>query len=115
MKKYIIIAGCVAFSLRTNAQTDSAKLKLVELNNKMAKRVGDSLNLTLNAVDSIRIINKDLSEKKMTIWRTGLDSKTLQREIQAVENTRDSLYKAVLSQSLYFEYMRRKNEIISNN
>jgi hypothetical protein len=115
MKKYIIIAACVTFGLRTNAQTDSAKVKLAELNNKMAKRVGDSLNLTLNAVDSIRIINKGLAEKKVVIWRTGLDSKTLQREIQAVENMRDSLYKTVLSQSLYFEYMRRKNEIISNN
>ena len=90
---------------------DSADL----LAEKIANRMRDSLGLTVSIRDSIFVINKQInSEKKEKMTSSG-DYETVRKQIQQIENKRDSLYQAVLPTEKFLLYKQKKALLIRND
>ena len=82
----------------------------VQLSQKIAARLQDSLHLTSVQKDSIYAVNNRIHERKMQYRKqyagSGIDSIT--HFLQITENSRDSLYKAVLTTEHRDLYIQKK-------
>jgi len=109
----IIFCACLLFgSLSLNAQsTVSPGVKIAE---NIAGKMKDTLGLSNSQRDSIYAINIALHEKKMAAWQQNLASDALRRQLQIIENTRDSLYQRILNEPQFFLYRQKKNRLIAN-
>jgi hypothetical protein len=111
--KFIIIALLIIISVnKTFAQLSPAE----QLSQKIATRLQDSLNLTSAQKDSIYAINNRIYEQKVQCRKQYVDSGKylLTHCIQITENSRDSLYKAVLSPEQMELYNQKKRNLIGN-
>jgi len=98
-------------SVAVSGQTNTAE----EIANKIAWKMKDSLQLTDSQRTQIYQINMQISQQKanMRSLYTSIDS--LRMKIQLVENTRDGLYHAVLSDEKFFLYQQKKRNLVNNN
>lgn len=82
---------------------------------KMARRMKDSLGLSTTEQQQLYIINLQLYNKKNELWSKYSNEDSLFIHTQKIEDTRDSLYKAVLINDKYLLYKQKKRLLISNN
>jgi hypothetical protein len=75
--------------------------------------MSDSLKVSVGQEKKIYQVNILLSNQKDSVRKMNLDPVQLQRRIQAVENTRDSMYRDVLNTGQYEKYRRLKASLIS--
>jgi uncharacterized coiled-coil protein SlyX len=80
---------------------------------RIADSMSDSLKLSVGQEKKIYEVNLLLSDKKDSVRKLSLDVNQLQRRMQAIENTRDSLYRIVLNSGQYDKYLRLKGSLIS--
>ena len=82
---------------------------------KVAVRMKDSLQLSVQQKDQIYHVNLLLHAAMMSKWQqyTAIDS--VRKHVQRIENTRDSLYRPVLSQEQYALYLSKKKNLLNNN
>jgi len=87
-----------------------------EIADKIAKKMKDSLQLTTAVQSQLYNVNLQLHGQKMAVRQQyAASSDTLTMMIQRVENTRDSLYRAVLQdEDKYLLYKQKKRNLISN-
>jgi len=78
---------------------------------KMAKQMQDSLGLTSVTTSRLAAINRELSRAKQASWSIA-DRDSLGRKLQMIENSRDSLYRTVLTASEYTRYKANKRMYI---
>lgn len=112
MRIFFLILFVSAIPLAGKTQTTAYE----RIANKIATRLKDSLQLSPGAKDSLYDINLLLHLRKMEIRRryTGTDSLTFYT--QRVENTRDSLYHRVITDSLKYNlYKQKKRKLVTNN
>jgi hypothetical protein len=109
----IIIAGIILISFnKTHAQTSAPA---VELAQKIAKKMKDSLNLNGNQRSQVYAINLQLHNQKQLIRQQNSNPDSLSRKIQRVEKMRDSLYRPVLGEPKYQLYLQKKRNLVNNN
>jgi hypothetical protein len=120
MKQKIILLALVTIGCFTgaNAQNNQSipDYNGNQIAKKVAKKIADTLNLPSAKRKQIEDINLQLHQQKMTA-RTqyaGQDS-VLRIRIQAVENTRDSLYKPVIGDALFLLYKQKKRNLLVIN
>lgn len=82
---------------------------------KIAQKMKDSLSLTATQKDSLYNINLLLHSRKAAAWQQYADSDSLQIVIQRIENTRDSLYRPILTSSQFDVYRVKKRNLVNNN
>ncbi|MBC7383683.1 MAG: hypothetical protein H7296_11945 [Bacteroidia bacterium] len=75
----------------------------------------DSLALTVIQTQSVYTINLNLDTKKMEARTVSTDRIIVGQAIQAVEKTRDSLYRMGLTTQQYELYLQKKKNIVKNN
>lgn len=77
----------------------------------------DTLGLTTQQRDSIYIINMRIHTRKMQYWKQYANSEgdPITYFLQITENTRDSLYRAVLTPDQMILYRRKKLNLLFNN
>jgi threonine aldolase len=110
--KIVIILFIFSFlSAATYAQSDHA----TQLANKIAQKMKDSLGLTGQQKNSIVDISMNLHEQKSLARQQHHGSDSLRYFLQRIENTRDTLYSAVLSQQQYLLYKQKKRNLVNNN
>lgn len=78
----------------------------------IAKGMMDSLNLSEKQRLKIYQVNLHLHSQKMQMREKYGTTDSLSKKIQQVENTRDSLYKAVLPAGIYLQYKTKKKTLI---
>lgn len=111
MKKILgLVLVSVLFSVGAEAQVTNAQFA-----QKIAQRMKDSLQLTQQQQTTVYTINLELAEKKQQVRQQTTQQDTLRMNIQKVENMRDSLYKAVLTNEQYLLYRQKKRNLINNN
>ena len=110
MKKIFILLFLVTAAVVTKGQSPVAD----SLAQKMSFKMKDSLGLTEGQRVQLYQLNLQLHEIKSGKRQlyTGTDS--LQIHIQWVENTRDSLYRSVLTQEQHVLYLQKKTNLINN-
>ena len=118
--KILVVFGCCFFSLSLSAQSqiNSRSQKTADKNGDrlaqyMAEKMKDSLRLTQQQAKSIYDINMKIHEQKMNARRLNKRMDLLTREIQKIENTRDSLYLKIISAGNLERYKEKKSKIVS--
>ena len=110
MKCLLILFALLSFSF-ANGQSSPA----TQVATKVSQKMKDSLLLTDAQKDLVYEINMQLHFQKANVWGQSLSDSIRRVEIQKVENTRDSLYKPVLSEQQYQQYKQMKRNLVSNN
>jgi hypothetical protein len=80
---------------------------------KMADKMKDSLDLSVVQRAGVYNINMQLHIKKMEARRIYTDRGMLGTVMQQIENTRDSLYREVLTDDKFLLYRQKKRSLIS--
>lgn len=110
MKKYIIML-VLAWSIQpANAQTDAS----MQIAIKIADRMRDSLALNASQRESLYTINMQLAAQKDAARQASTDRQIVGRQLQRIENTRDSLFRPVLGEEKYLLYKQKKKSLINN-
>ena len=102
----LFIISAVAFAQQSPGEA---------LAEKIAKRMKDSLQLSVQQQAQVYQVSLQLHTAKMSKWQQYAGTDSLRIQIQRVENTRDSLYRPVLSQQQYELYLAKKGNLINNN
>jgi ribonuclease HII len=111
MKKILLLTCLLGMMTMAEAQTTPA----VAMADKIALKMKDSLNLTDHQKGQLFQINMQLHESKAAIYQQYTHGDSLRIHLQRIENSRDSLYRAVLNEEKYRLYRQRKQNLISNN
>jgi uncharacterized coiled-coil protein SlyX len=111
MKKIVVLfISCMIAFFAANAQTANEQLA-----DKIAKRMKDSLSLTAQQQSLIYTLNLELAQRKSAVRQQTSQSDTLRMNIQKIENSRDSLYKTILTNEQYLLYRQKKRNLVNNN
>jgi hypothetical protein len=102
----LLITSTLAFAQQTPREM---------LAEKIAVRMKDSLQLSTEQKEQLYQVNIQLSAAKLSKRQQYTNTDSLRRHIQRIENTRDSLYRPVLSQQQYELYLSKKRNFINNN
>jgi hypothetical protein len=109
-QKFLLFILIIGVLMHAGAQSTPGE----DVSSKIAQRMKDTLALSDSQKVRLYNINQDLHNKKMAVRAQGSTS-FIGDELQAVENTRDSLYKGVLSPDQYLLYRKKKNRLVNNN
>lgn len=113
MKKLLVIATLFFFTVNVHAQKQDTPEAQVA--HKMADKMADSLGLTKQQRAKLFSINMEIARKKTEARKKSTDRTVVQKELQKIENSRDSLYKQVLTIEQHSSYLKRKRNVINNN
>ncbi len=111
MKIVLVTVLFLLIGMASKAQSATA----IQIADKIARRMKDSLSLTEQQKDSINSLNILLSNKKAQLRKQYTDIDSLQVHFQRVERLRDTLYKTILGDEKYLMYKKKKRYLVSNN
>ncbi len=86
-----------------------------EIAGRIAQKMKDSLSLNNHLRDQIYNINLQLHNQKATVRQQYAVQDSVRIHVQRIENTRDSLYKGVLSSEKFLLYKLKKRNLVSMN
>lgn len=86
----------------------------VLLAQRIATRMKDTLSLTAFQTQQVYNVNLNLNIKKMQARNISTNRVIVGQAIQAVEKTRDSLYRIGLTLPQYQLYLQKKKNIVKN-
>ena len=109
--KTISLIICLAATCGIHAQTPAA----MQLADRIARKMKDTLNLTSQQQTQIYNINLKLNDLKMKVRQQYTNRDSLTVKLQRIERGRDSLYHLVLSDTKYNFYLQKKINLISAN
>ena len=112
MKKIINIAVFILFSVTGQAQKSISGTQYAS---KVAQRMADSLKLTSAQENKVYNINLGLHTQEMDTRKKYTSRDSLAVHFQKIENSRDAMYRAVLTNNQYELYMSKKIELLNNN
>ena len=111
MKKFFISCFLSALCLVLHAQTSQADI----IADKIAQKMSDSLSLSSAQKSQLFQINLDLQSRKHLVWQQNSNIDSIQVHLQKIENTRDSLYRPVLTDDQFLIYSQKKKNLVNNN
>jgi hypothetical protein len=110
MKKIFALLLVIMCGFSATAQSAGEALA-----GRVAQKMADSLALSAYQKTQIYQINMQLHSRKLVARQQYSSGDSLIRQIQMIENTRDSLYRPVLTEEKYLLYKQKKAILISNN
>jgi len=84
------------------------------ISSRIAQKMKDSLSLSEVQKTSIYTINMDIHNRKAVVWQQA-ETDSVGVGLQRIENTRDSLYRPILTDEQYILYKNKKKNLISAN
>lgn len=81
---------------------------------RVADKLRDSLSLSKVQRDSVYGVHMFLHRQKQLVFESFADG-AVEGKLQQIENTRDSLYRPILSSQQYLQYKQKKRTLISVN
>jgi broad specificity polyphosphatase/5'/3'-nucleotidase SurE len=112
--KYIFFQ-IIIFILLSVAKANGQTTPAIQLADKIAQKMKDSLGLNQQKKTEIYNINLQIHDWKTQVRVQYATSDTLGRVIQRAENRRDSLYRNVLTTNQYSLYLQKKRNLVNNN
>jgi hypothetical protein len=114
-KKMFLMGALCWLALAAGAQTGTSAAA-VELAQKIANKMKDSLGLTVQQQAGIYQINLQLhGQKQQARQQYSGNPAQLGPVIQAIEQSRDSLYKPLLLPQEFLVYKQKKRNLVTNN
>ncbi|NML23884.1 hypothetical protein HHL16_23590 [Pseudoflavitalea sp. G-6-1-2] len=105
--KILLTIGIVFLTLSVCAQSPGEQVAA-----KIAKKMKDSLALTEEQRVAIYDINMQMHNKKMPLFIKYKGTDSLRILLQRIENSRDTLYSAVLPPEKYLLYKQKKTVLV---
>ncbi len=87
----------------------------IDLANKIADKMNDSLTLSQSQRAQVFAVSIQLHNEKTTVRYQFTDRIVVGKELQRIENARDSLFKSILSDQQYILYKQKKRSLVNNN
>ena len=115
MRLFILFALIVITAYSAVGQVNSGNQVAENLAKKIADRMKDSLGLSEQQRNSIFDVNMQIHNQKMEKRKQYVNDPLLGNKLQKVENTRDSLYRAVLPEDKFILYKKKRTNIVNNN
>jgi hypothetical protein len=81
---------------------------------KLTTLMKDSLSLSDIEKQQIGKVNYSILKDMAIYMKSNADRSVIQKEIQRIENSRDSLYQSILSDEKFLKYLRIKYWLLSN-
>lgn len=113
--KIVLFLMLVFIGLKSTAQSNNQIDNGERLAKKMAQRMKDSLNLTGNQMNQLVRINLSIHNQKKHVMQSGIGRDSIRKQLQMIENTRDSLYREIIPAEKYNNYRSKKKGLINNN
>jgi len=113
MKLLVIFALVLLTGYNTVGQVNSGNSVAENLAKKIADRMKDTLALTEQQRNSIFEINMQIHNQKMEKRKQYANDPLMGNQLQRVENTRDSLYRAVLPEDKFILYRKKKPSMMN--
>jgi hypothetical protein len=114
-KKMFLIGALCWLALAAGAQTGTSAAA-VELAQKIANKMRDSLGLTAQQQAGIYQINLQLhGQKQQARQQHAASPAQLAPALQAIEQSRDSLYRPLLLPQEFVAYKQKKRNLVTNN
>lgn len=113
MKKIFVIA--ILFLIADVAKAQKQDTPEAQVAHKIADKMADSLGLNKQQRAKLFAINMELARKKAEARKKSTDRAVVQKQLQLIENSRDSLYKQVLTVDQHNSYLKKKRNVINNN
>jgi len=110
--KYIFVIFFFSIGFFSSLQ---AQTKAEEISGKIANNLKDSLQLTVIQRNAVFDINMRLAVAKSDVRNKYQQQDSMRIYMQRVENTRDSLYKAILNEQQFLQYKKRKYTLLNVN
>lgn len=110
MKKIFALLLVIFCGLSSSAQSSGEALA-----GRIAQKMADSLALSAYQKAQVYQINMQLHSRKLMARQQYANGDSLVRQIQVIENTRDFLYRPVLTEEKYLLYKKKKAALICNN
>jgi len=109
--KIIPIIFGLFFAINCGAQTTSISAHYID---RITFRMKDSLDLSKEQMKKLFRINQKLEDEKSAIWKKYTDDNAIRKDLQAVENKRDSLYNTVFTKQQFILYKEKKMHLLNN-
>ena len=109
-KTILITCMMIIANLSGHAQSNAETLS-----EKIAQRMKDSLSLKAKQKEEVFQVNMQLHNLKMNARELYKDFDLAETKIQKIEDSRDGLYKKILSSEQFALYLQKKGKLISNN
>ncbi len=111
-KTFLLVLATMLIHLSSQAQAATAQ----ELAEKIARKITDTLSLTDSQYVQLLGKNLQLHQLKAQVWQLHDNNDSLlQVHLQRIENTRDSLYRPVLTNQQYLLYLQKKRTLVSSH
>ncbi len=110
MKKVVYLVGL--FFASTNISAQQRVISDVQVSHKISDKVADSLGLDEQTRAKLFRLSQYIAEQKLQARKASNDRAGVGKRLQLIENSRDSLYKTVLSPAKYQQYLQRKRTLI---
>jgi hypothetical protein len=111
MRKSVILVCLIVLVKAGMAQNSVA----IDLANRIATRMKDTLSLTVPQRNLVYDINILLHNRKTAIRQLYTNTDSVSFYLQRAENKRDSLYHTIMSDSKYQLYLQKKRNLVNNN
>lgn len=115
MKLLVIFCLVLVTAYNAVGQVNTGNPVAETLAKKIADKMKDSLALTEQQRNAIFDLNMQIRNEKMQKRKKYANDPLLGNQLQKVENTRDSLYRAVLPEDKFILYKKKKTNIVNNN
>jgi hypothetical protein len=111
--KCMLFCAFLFSAIRTVAQDQQQSPVSEQIAHKIANKMKDSLGLSDQQCKGIFNINMQLHQQKHDARQQDPGNPSLGSYLQRIENTRDSLYKAILPDDKFILYKQKKRYLIS--
>jgi uncharacterized sporulation protein YeaH/YhbH (DUF444 family) len=112
MKKIFIL---IPLLLLVTGFLQAQQTPSVQLAQRIAQKMKDTLTLTNPQRNQIFQINMQLHDRKQEVRQQTTNQDTLRIKFQRIERKRDSLYHTIMSDSKYQLYLQKKRNLVNNN
>jgi hypothetical protein len=109
MKRYSFLIGLFFVTTMAYAQQSQE----VAVADRIAQKMKDSLNLSKQQKEELYAVNLRLHAGKMKLREQYRAWDSLSKKTQRVENTRDSLYRFILTAQQFEAYRLKKRSLVS--
>lgn len=112
MRGLLLLLGFFTIPAVATCQESPAE----SLARKIAKKIGDSLVLSIQERADILSVNLSIAAQKKAVFQNAAIADSVKAgQLQTIENSRDSLYKRIIGVERFEVYKIKKKSIVNKN
>ena len=112
--RVIVISWSLILLLVFKGNAQEENTPAAQLAHRIANKMKDSLNLSNQQTAKIFVANMDLHRQKAQAMSKPTGRPQITSDLQRIENSRDTLYKTILSTAQFNLYLEKKRNLVNS-